>query len=120
MPPTNIPLADHSSRRPRPKPPTAPPVINMPNRHRRMPPNDGRKIGSGANLVQAKVRLVGDARERRARAGRCQDLARTTCTPGLLPVNLPGPAGRWATQRVDPQLLLPPGAGLVVDEVQLR
>jgi hypothetical protein len=43
-PTTIITLADRSSRRPVSKTSTAPRVINMPNRHRRAPPNDGQKI----------------------------------------------------------------------------
>ena len=37
----------------------------------------------------------------------------------MFPVNLTGLADRWATLDVDPQLLLPPGAGLVIEHVQL-
>src|SRR6266852_1280145 len=53
MPPTIITIANHSSRRPA-RTSTPPPVINLPNRHRPLPPNDGRKIlpptAGGANI----------------------------------------------------------------------
>jgi len=55
---TIITLANHSLSAARPRTSTAPRVINMPNRHRRAPPNDGQKIPPTTHQYIRNIRLA--------------------------------------------------------------
>jgi hypothetical protein len=57
-PTTIITLANHSLSATRLRTSTAPRVINMPNHHRRAPPNDGQKISPPTRPRHAAVRAV--------------------------------------------------------------